>query len=28
VVGVLGSDDFKYSWFLLVRLMCLSFTIW
>jgi hypothetical protein len=28
VVGVLGSDDAKWSWFLLVRFLCLPFTIW
>jgi hypothetical protein len=27
-VGVLGSDDGEWSWFLLVRFLCLPFTIW
>ena len=27
-VGVLGSDDAEQSWFLLVRFLCLPFTIW
>jgi hypothetical protein len=27
VVGVLGSDDAELSWFLLVRFLCLPFTI-
>jgi hypothetical protein len=27
VVGVLGSDDAEWSWFLLVRFLCLPFTI-
>jgi hypothetical protein len=26
-VGVLGSDDAEQSWFLLVRFLCLPFTI-
>jgi hypothetical protein len=26
-VGVLGSDDVELSWFLLVRFLCLPFTI-
>jgi hypothetical protein len=28
VVGVLGSDDAQCSWFLLIRFLCLPFTIW
>jgi hypothetical protein len=28
VVGELGSDDAKYSWFLLAIFMCLLFAIW
>jgi hypothetical protein len=28
VVGVLGSDDVQWSWFLLVRFLCLPFAIW
>ena len=28
VVGVLGSGDAEWSWFLLVRLLLLPFTIW
>jgi hypothetical protein len=28
VVGVLGSDDAKWSWFLLVGLLGLPFAIW
>jgi hypothetical protein len=28
VVGVLGSDDMEWSWFLLVRLLGLPFAIW
>jgi hypothetical protein len=28
VVGVLGSDDAKWSWFQLVRFLCLPFAIW
>jgi hypothetical protein len=28
VVGVLGSDDAEQSYFLLVRFLCLPFTIW
>jgi hypothetical protein len=28
VVGVLGSDDAQWSWFLLVRFICLPFAIW
>jgi hypothetical protein len=27
-VGVLGSDDGEWSWFLLVRFLRLPFTIW
>ena len=27
-VGVLGSDDGEWSWFLLVRFLSLPFTIW
>jgi hypothetical protein len=27
-VGVLGSDDGEWSWFLLVKFLCLPFTIW
>ena len=27
-VGVLGSDDGEWSWFLLVRFLDLPFTIW
>jgi hypothetical protein len=27
-VGVLGSDDGEWSWFLLVRILCLPFAIW
>jgi hypothetical protein len=27
-VGVLGSYDGEWSWFLLVRFICLPFTIW
>ena len=27
-VGVLRSDDGEWSWFLLVRFLCLPFTIW
>ena len=27
-VGVLGSGDGEWSWFLLVRFLCLPFTIW
>jgi hypothetical protein len=27
-VGELGSDDGEWSWFLLVRFLCLPFTIW
>jgi hypothetical protein len=27
-VGVLGSDDGEWSWFLLVRLLHLPFDIW
>jgi hypothetical protein len=27
-VGVLGSDDGEWSWFLLVRFLCLPFAIW
>jgi hypothetical protein len=28
VLGVLGSDDVKWSWFLLVRFLSLTFAIW
>jgi hypothetical protein len=28
VVGVLGSDDDEWSWFLLVRFLCLPFAVW
>jgi hypothetical protein len=28
VVGVLGSDDVEWFWFLLVRFFCLLFAIW
>jgi hypothetical protein len=28
VVGVLGSDDAEWSWFLLVIFLCLLFAIW
>jgi len=28
VVGVQGSDDAEWSWFLLVRFLCLPFAIW
>ena len=28
VVGVLGSDDAEFSWFLLVRFLHLPFAIW
>jgi hypothetical protein len=28
LVGVLGSDDAYFSWFLLVRFLCLPFAIW
>jgi hypothetical protein len=28
VVGVLGSDDAEWSWFLLVSFLLLPFTIW
>ena len=28
MVGVLGSDDAVWSWFLLVRFFCLPFAIW
>ena len=28
VLGILDSDDAKWSWFLLVRFLCLPFTIW
>ena len=28
VVGILGSDDAQWSWFLLVRFFRLPFTIW
>jgi hypothetical protein len=28
VVGVLGFDDAQWSWFLLVRFLCLPFAIW
>jgi hypothetical protein len=28
VLGVLGSDDGEWSWFLLVRFFSLPFTIW
>jgi hypothetical protein len=28
IVGVLGSDDAQCSWFLLVRVLHLPFTIW
>jgi hypothetical protein len=27
-VGVLGSDDDEWSWFLSLRFLCLPFTIW
>ena len=27
-VGVLDSDDGEWSWFLLVRFLCLPFAIW
>jgi hypothetical protein len=27
-VGVLGSGDGEWSWFLLVRFLCLPFAIW
>ena len=27
-VGVLGPDDGEWSWFLLVRFLCLPFAIW
>ena len=27
-VGILGSDDGYWSWFLLLRFLCLPFTIW
>jgi hypothetical protein len=27
-VGVLGSDDAEWFWFLLVRFLCLPFAIW
>jgi hypothetical protein len=27
-VGVLGSDDGEWYWFLLVRFLCLPFSIW
>jgi hypothetical protein len=27
-LGVLGSDDGEWSWFLLVRFLCLPFAIW
>jgi hypothetical protein len=28
LLGVLGSDDAEWSWFLLVRFLCLLFAIW
>jgi hypothetical protein len=28
VVGVVGSDDAEWSWFLLIRFLCLPFAIW
>jgi hypothetical protein len=27
-VGVLGSDDGEWSWFHLVRFLCLPFAVW
>jgi hypothetical protein len=27
-VGVLGSNDGQWSWFLLIRFLCLPFAIW
>jgi hypothetical protein len=27
-LGVLGSDDGEWSWFLLARFLCLPFAIW
>jgi hypothetical protein len=27
-MGMLGSDDGEWPWFLLVRFLCLSFAIW
>ena len=27
-VGLLGSDDGEWCWFLLVRIFCLPFAIW
>ena len=27
-VGVLGNDDSEWSWFLLVRFLCLPLAIW